>query len=237
MADDEVTRNLKGMDELDFAGWNSADWHGVFARNHSDDVLIDVHGQGQTHGIQEHIDAGVRRDHRWHAHPDHIAPDQIRIRRVDVRGRKVRRWWPDGDRREMARWRNRRGVHLDVASAATLWPGWVSSGELGGGTFEGTSRSNRIRARADGVEVHHLTGRDRGQSSSASPSGPSRLLWNCFACIRVPAWERDIDPRHLRDHVPCPVKQMTAAKSPIPCSIVSEVAVAMMRAYCPVQRG
>jgi hypothetical protein len=56
MADDEVTRNLKGMDELDFAGWNSADWHGVFARNHSDDVLVDVHGQGQTHGIQEHID-------------------------------------------------------------------------------------------------------------------------------------------------------------------------------------
>ena len=131
-----------------------------------------------------------------------------------MRGRRVRRWWPDGDRREMARWRNRRGVHLDVASAATLWPGWVSSGELGGGTFEGTSRSNRIRARADGLEVHHLTGRDRGQSSSASPSGPSRLLWNCFACIRVPAWERDIDPRHLRDHVPCPVKQMTAAKSP-----------------------
>ena len=29
MADDEVTRNLKGMDELDFVGWNSADWHGV----------------------------------------------------------------------------------------------------------------------------------------------------------------------------------------------------------------
>jgi len=25
MADDEVTRNLKGMDELDFVGWNSAD--------------------------------------------------------------------------------------------------------------------------------------------------------------------------------------------------------------------
>jgi hypothetical protein len=57
MADDEVTRNLKGMDELDFVGWNSADWHGVFAHYHTDDVLVDVHGQAQTHGIQEHIDA------------------------------------------------------------------------------------------------------------------------------------------------------------------------------------
>ena len=26
MADDEVTRNLQGMDELDFKGWNGADW-------------------------------------------------------------------------------------------------------------------------------------------------------------------------------------------------------------------
>ena len=50
MADDEVTRNLKGMDELDFVGWNSADWHGVFAHYHTDDVLVDVHGQAQTMG-------------------------------------------------------------------------------------------------------------------------------------------------------------------------------------------
>jgi len=57
MADDEVTRNLKGMDELDFVGWNSADWHGVFAHYHTGDVRVDVHGQAQTHGIQEHIDA------------------------------------------------------------------------------------------------------------------------------------------------------------------------------------
>jgi hypothetical protein len=57
MADDEVTRNLEGMDELDFTGWNRADWHGVFARYHTDDVLVDVHGQPQTHGIEEHIAA------------------------------------------------------------------------------------------------------------------------------------------------------------------------------------
>ncbi len=29
MADDDVTRNLDGMDELDFTGWNGADWSGV----------------------------------------------------------------------------------------------------------------------------------------------------------------------------------------------------------------
>jgi hypothetical protein len=57
MADDEVTRNLEGMDELDFTGWNRADWHGVFARYHTGDVLVDVHGQPQTHGIEEHIAA------------------------------------------------------------------------------------------------------------------------------------------------------------------------------------
>ena len=57
MADDEVTRNLQGMDELDFEGWNRADWQGVFAHYHTDDVLVDIHGQSQTHGLQEHIDA------------------------------------------------------------------------------------------------------------------------------------------------------------------------------------
>ena len=30
MADDAVARNLQRMDELDFAGWNQADWEGVF---------------------------------------------------------------------------------------------------------------------------------------------------------------------------------------------------------------
>jgi hypothetical protein len=57
MANDEVIRNLRSMDELDFTGWNHADWQGVFARYHTDDVLVDVHGQPQTRGINEHIDA------------------------------------------------------------------------------------------------------------------------------------------------------------------------------------
>ena len=57
MADDEVTRNLKGMDELDFKGWNRADWQGVFAHLHTDDVLVEVKGQPPTHGLQEHIAA------------------------------------------------------------------------------------------------------------------------------------------------------------------------------------
>jgi hypothetical protein len=57
MPNDETVRHLQTMDELDFKGWNQADWNGVFANCHTDDVLVDVHGQPQTHGIQEHIDA------------------------------------------------------------------------------------------------------------------------------------------------------------------------------------
>jgi hypothetical protein len=57
MADDEVTRNLRGMDELDFKGWNRVDWHGAFTRSHADDVVVEVKGQPPTHGIQEHIEA------------------------------------------------------------------------------------------------------------------------------------------------------------------------------------
>ena len=57
MADDEVTRNLNSMDDLDFTAWNGADWRGLFAHYHTDDVVVDVHGQPLTHGIEEHIDA------------------------------------------------------------------------------------------------------------------------------------------------------------------------------------
>jgi hypothetical protein len=57
MADDEVARNLQGMDELDFNGWNRADWQGVFAHQHTDDVLVEVNGQPPTRGLQEHIEA------------------------------------------------------------------------------------------------------------------------------------------------------------------------------------
>jgi hypothetical protein len=57
MADDEVTRNLQGMDELDFNGWNRADWQGVFAHYHTDDVFVEVKGQPPTRGLQEHIEA------------------------------------------------------------------------------------------------------------------------------------------------------------------------------------
>ena len=57
MADDEITRNLKSMDELDFKAWNRADWQGLFAHLHTDDVVVEVHGQPTTHGIGEHIEA------------------------------------------------------------------------------------------------------------------------------------------------------------------------------------
>jgi hypothetical protein len=57
MSDDQVASNLQGMDDLDFTGWNNADWDGVFAHHHTSDVLVDWKGQAPTHGIEEHIDA------------------------------------------------------------------------------------------------------------------------------------------------------------------------------------
>jgi hypothetical protein len=73
--DDQVHANLQGMDDLDFTGWNNADWQGVFAHHHTEDVLVDWKGQPVTHGIQEHIDA-------MKAYVDSAggAPPQITIR-------------------------------------------------------------------------------------------------------------------------------------------------------------
>ena len=57
MSEEQVARNLQGMDDLDFTGWNRADWDGVFAHHHTDDVLVDWKGQPPTRGLQEHMDA------------------------------------------------------------------------------------------------------------------------------------------------------------------------------------
>ena len=57
MAQDQVERNLQGMDDLDFDGWNKGDWDGVFADHHTSDTMVDWSGQPTTHGVQEHIDA------------------------------------------------------------------------------------------------------------------------------------------------------------------------------------
>ena len=56
MAEDEVARNLKSMDELDSTAANGADWYGPFAHCHRRGVLVGVHGQPVTAGIEEHID-------------------------------------------------------------------------------------------------------------------------------------------------------------------------------------
>jgi hypothetical protein len=57
MPDEPVSDNLKRMDNLDFVGWNSADWNGVFSDHHTDDVHVDWKGQPPTQGKQQHIDA------------------------------------------------------------------------------------------------------------------------------------------------------------------------------------
>jgi hypothetical protein len=57
MHDDQVDAHLKSMNDLDFVGWNNADWNGVFARQHTDDVFVDFKGQAPTRGIRQHIEA------------------------------------------------------------------------------------------------------------------------------------------------------------------------------------
>jgi hypothetical protein len=57
VAKDQVAANLAHMDDLDFKGWNSADWHGQFARFHTNEVMVDWRGQQPTHGLDAHIDA------------------------------------------------------------------------------------------------------------------------------------------------------------------------------------
>ena len=57
MSDDQVKANLEAMDDLDFNGWNNADWHGVFAHRHTDDVYVDMKGMEPTRGIDQHIAA------------------------------------------------------------------------------------------------------------------------------------------------------------------------------------
>jgi hypothetical protein len=57
MNEDQVRSNLQGMDDLDFTGWNNADWNGVFAAHHTSDVLVDWKGTPVTHGVDEHIAA------------------------------------------------------------------------------------------------------------------------------------------------------------------------------------
>lgn len=48
MQDEHVDKNIKGMDDLDFDGLNKADWSGMFAHHHTDDVLVDWKGQEPT---------------------------------------------------------------------------------------------------------------------------------------------------------------------------------------------
>ena len=99
-----VAHNLERMDELDFAGWNGADWEGVFTRYHTDDVLVEVHGQAPTHGIREHIQAmKAFVESTGGAPPGQVSSHPVRIRRLDLRGRRLE----DGSRMvTVAKWRD-----------------------------------------------------------------------------------------------------------------------------------
>src|SRR5262249_367968 len=57
MNEEQVTAHLTGMNTLDFVGWNNADWQGVFAHQHTNDVYVEFKGAAPTRGIDEHIAA------------------------------------------------------------------------------------------------------------------------------------------------------------------------------------
>ncbi|MFD6062103.1 nuclear transport factor 2 family protein [Rhodococcus wratislaviensis] len=57
MSEDQVARNLQGMDNVDFIGWNNGDWHGTFSDYHTDDVVVEVKGMDTTQGLSAHIEA------------------------------------------------------------------------------------------------------------------------------------------------------------------------------------
>jgi hypothetical protein len=109
MTEDQVKANLKAMDDVDFDGWNNADWHGVFAHQHTDDVFVDFKGHEPTRGLEDHIDAMKAFVESVGGHPaqGRFSPDRVRGRRVDLRRRRVRGREPDGDRCEVARRRYR----------------------------------------------------------------------------------------------------------------------------------
>ena len=60
MEEDQVKANLKGMDDLDFVGWNNADWNGVFAHHHTKDVVVDWKGQAPTRMVRKAERHGYR---------------------------------------------------------------------------------------------------------------------------------------------------------------------------------
>jgi hypothetical protein len=67
------------MDDLDFEGWNNADWQGVFAHQHTDDVYVDFKGHEPTRGIKEHIDAmkAFVESAGGHAAKGRVSPNRI----------------------------------------------------------------------------------------------------------------------------------------------------------------
>ena len=81
MANDQVKSNLEGMDDLDFTGWNNADWNGVFADHHTEDVLVDWKGQPPTYGHTgaHRRDEGLRRLRWRNPASDHVSSDFIWI--------------------------------------------------------------------------------------------------------------------------------------------------------------
>ena len=114
MQEDQVKSNLESMDDLDFVGWNNADWNGVFAHHHTDDVAVDWKGQAPTHGIKQHIDAMKAYVKSAGGTPPQITSHPIAFGSggMDLCRRRVRRRRPNGNCRQVGQRRDQRRIHL-----------------------------------------------------------------------------------------------------------------------------
>jgi hypothetical protein len=130
MQEEQVKQNLKGMDDLDFIGWNNADWQGVFAHHHTDDVLVDWKGQEPTHGIENHIDAMKAFVESAGGTPPQITSHPIAFGSGEwtcVIG-EFEGGGPHGHRCQVARRRHCRRIHLVIVSQMPAGMGGMGSG-------------------------------------------------------------------------------------------------------------
>ena len=125
MTEDQTMAHLKAMDDLDFEGWNNADWQGVFAHQHTDDVYVEFKGQEPTRGIDDHIDAMKAFVESAGGTPPQVVSHPIAFGSGEwtcVVGE-----FKDGSRMvtvaKVARRRDRRGVHLELGVFLLQAPG------------------------------------------------------------------------------------------------------------------
>ena len=100
-------------------GWNNADWHGVFADQHADDVYVDFKGAVPTRGLDQHIDAMKADVESVGGTPPLVVAHPIAFGSGEwtcVVG-EFSDGEPHGHSRQVARRCDRRGAHLGLTPA------------------------------------------------------------------------------------------------------------------------